>query len=60
MYDSWRADKRRLFWVPEENRGGFWWPQNTSVIYETVTRIDFSQFVHGNDWAESHSLVEDV
>jgi len=58
MYDSRKEGKRRLFWVPKENRGGFWWPRNTAVIHRTVTRIGFSHFVHGENWAEC--LSEDI
>ncbi len=60
MYDSWGEDLRRLFWLPKENRTGFWWPRNTAVIHNTVTRIDLSRFAHGNNWAECCSLVEDI
>ncbi|KLO06418.1 hypothetical protein SCHPADRAFT_838103, partial [Schizopora paradoxa] len=45
-------DAKVLFWVPEENRDGFWFPRNTAVIHKTVTKIDFSSFVHGENWAE--------
>ncbi len=27
MHDSRRADSRRLFWVPYDNREDFWWPR---------------------------------
>ncbi len=57
MRDSRRENLRPLFWVPEENRGGFWWPRNTAVIARTVTQIDFSHFVHGDHWAECHSNI---
>ncbi|KLO19718.1 hypothetical protein SCHPADRAFT_898656 [Schizopora paradoxa] len=39
-----------LFWLPPENRTGFWWPRNTAVMASKTTRIDFSRFVHGDDW----------
>jgi len=52
MRDSRREGSRRLFWVPEENREGFWWPQNAAVMACIVTKIDFSGFVHGDNWAE--------
>ncbi len=55
MYDSRREDKKQLFWVPKENRGGFWWPRNTTVIHRTVTKIDFSRFAHGENWTECHT-----
>jgi len=57
MFDSRREDRIRLFWVPDENRGGFkfWWPQNTAVIARTITKIDFTRFVHGDNWAECRS-----
>lgn len=43
-----------LFWVPEGNREGVWWPRNTAVIHprRTVTKFDFRRFVHGNSWTE--------
>ncbi len=52
MHDSRREGSRRLFWVPEENRDGFWCPRNTAVMARIVTKIDFSGFVHGDNWAE--------
>ncbi len=48
MYNSWRDNNASmLFWVPKENRDGFWWPQNTVVIHCNVTKVDFSRFAHG-------------
>jgi len=55
MCDSRREDQRRLFWVPKENRGGFWWPRNTAVIHRTVTKFDFSHFAHGENWTGCRS-----
>ena len=52
MRDSRREDAKILFWVPKENRTGFWFPRNTAVIHKHVTKIDFSRFVHGEDWAQ--------
>jgi len=57
MRDSRGEDSRRLFWVPHVNRVGFWWPRNTAVIARTVTKIDFSRFAHGENWAECRSGV---
>ncbi len=39
-----------MFWLPQENRDGFWWPGNTAVMARNVTKIDFSQFKHGESW----------
>ncbi len=52
MHDSRTEDSKRLFWVPKENRGGFWWPRNIAVMHLTVTRIDFARFAHGDKWTE--------
>jgi len=55
MRDSRGEDSKRLFWVPRESRGGFWWPRNTAVIARTITKIDFTRFVDGDNWAECRS-----
>jgi len=55
MRESRREDSRQLFWVPYENRGGFWWPRNTAVIARTVTKLDFTHFAHGENWAGCRS-----
>ncbi len=43
-----------LFWVPPANRPRFWWPRNITFMdaseEEPVTRIDFSYFMHGENW----------
>jgi WD40 repeat protein len=39
-----------LFWVPPWARTGLWWPTNTVVIADVVTKLDLSQFVHGTSW----------
>ncbi len=52
MFDTRREGSRRLFWVPYENRRGFWWPRNTAVMAQTVTKLDFTRFVHGDKWTE--------
>jgi len=38
------------FWLPPANRKGFWWPRNSAVMTENVTRVDLSRFVHGEEW----------
>ena len=52
MRDSRREDAKILFWVPKENRRVFWLPRNTMVIHKNVTKIDFSRFVHGENWPQ--------
>ncbi|KLO05511.1 hypothetical protein SCHPADRAFT_723450 [Schizopora paradoxa] len=52
LWDSHGEDAKVLFWVPEENRAGFWFSRNTAVIHKNVTKIDFSRFVHGENWVE--------
>ncbi|KLO08317.1 WD40 repeat-like protein [Schizopora paradoxa] len=58
LWDSHGKDAKVLFWVPKRNRGGFWFPRNTAVIHNNVTKIDFSKFVHGENWAECAKPVE--
>ena len=55
--DGWMHSSRqdggvRLFWVPKENRECIWWARNTAVIRETVTKLDFRRFVHGENWTQ--------
>ncbi|KLO08970.1 hypothetical protein SCHPADRAFT_908168 [Schizopora paradoxa] len=47
-----------LLWVPEENREFFCFPRNLVVIHKKATRIDFSRFVHGENWAECAKPME--
>ncbi|KAF7974185.1 hypothetical protein HWV62_13223 [Athelia sp. TMB] len=47
-----------LFYIPPELRAGLWWPDDTTVITTASTRatkLDASRFVHGEDWARSHT-----
>jgi len=61
--DGWMRNSRSdgssvLFWVPRENRRGFWWPQNTAIIcHAIITQIDFIHFAQGDNWVECHSEV---
>ncbi|KLO10072.1 YVTN repeat-like/Quino protein amine dehydrogenase [Schizopora paradoxa] len=49
--DGWVRNGNELqFWLPPANRSGFWWPRNSAVIADNVTRVDFSRFMHGRDW----------
>jgi WD40 repeat protein len=48
--------KSCLFWVPPQNRGGLFWPRTKAVIGALTTQIDFSRFVHGEDWWRCQSL----
>ncbi|KLO08319.1 WD40 repeat-like protein [Schizopora paradoxa] len=55
--DGWLRSSRRvdasvLLWVPKENQVGFWFPRNTAVIYKNATKVDFTRFVYGGNWAE--------
>ncbi|KLO10958.1 WD40 repeat-like protein [Schizopora paradoxa] len=43
-------DDPLLFWLPPANRAGFWWPRNRAVMARLITRVDTSQFMHGNKW----------
>lgn len=52
VYDAQGENARALFWVPEENRGGFRWPRNTTIIHRSVTKIDFNHFAHDENWTE--------
>ena len=52
LWDSHREDAKILFWVPKGDREFFWYPRNTAVIHKHVTKIDFSRFVHGENWAQ--------
>jgi len=44
-----------LFWLPPQNRSGLWWPNNTVVIGRSSTKIDFSKFIHGDNWTHCWS-----
>lgn len=58
MFDSQRGNARILFWVPEENREWFIRPPNTAIIAnKIVTKIDFSRFVHGEDWMDCYTDI---
>ena len=41
-----------LFWVPQLNRTGLFWPRTKSVIGSNSTSIDFNNFVHGKNWTQ--------
>ncbi|KLO04488.1 hypothetical protein SCHPADRAFT_1003285 [Schizopora paradoxa] len=58
LWDSHGEDAKVLLWVPKENRDGFWFPRNTAVIHQNVTKIDFRHFVHGENWAECMKPLE--
>ena len=63
LWDSRREDAKILFWVPEEYRGGFWFPcfpRDTIIIHKRVTEIDFSRFVHGENWTQCAKVSLDL
>lgn len=39
-----------LFWIPYVHRKNLWRSNNTLVIGENATKLDFAKFVHGADW----------
>jgi WD40 repeat protein len=47
-----------LFWVPPWSRIGLWRPANTAVIADGLTKLDFSQFVHGTFWARCQDVAQ--
>ncbi|KZT39380.1 WD40 repeat-like protein [Sistotremastrum suecicum HHB10207 ss-3] len=49
VYDT-GPDESRLFWVPERFRPGFVWSDRHHVIGYPETRVDISDFVHGEEW----------
>ncbi|KAJ7220611.1 hypothetical protein GGX14DRAFT_353939, partial [Mycena pura] len=44
-----------MFWLPPDNRAGFWFPQNTLIIGGEQTQFSYEHFVHGNDWVKCYS-----
>ncbi|KZP04287.1 WD40 repeat-like protein [Athelia psychrophila] len=43
-----------LFWVPPAYRAGLWQPYDTLVLGQPSTRLDLTDFVHGENWAQCH------
>jgi WD40 repeat protein len=43
---------RLLFWVPPWSRTGLWRPRNTAIIGDLVTKLDLTNFVHGDTWQQ--------
>lgn len=39
-----------LLWVPPWHRQGLVWPNNAAVTANSLTELDFSDFLHGSDW----------
>jgi len=40
-----------LFWVPQQHRGGLWWPGTRQIMSSRrVTALGLDSFVHGPDW----------
>ncbi|KAJ7592922.1 quinon protein alcohol dehydrogenase-like superfamily [Mycena floridula] len=52
MVDGWimTPEGGLLFWVPPVYRQNLYRPSNTVVIGKDALRLDFSEFVHGQDW----------
>ncbi|EIN12156.1 WD40 repeat-like protein [Punctularia strigosozonata HHB-11173 SS5] len=54
--DGWLmgSDKRRLLWIPIQNRKLLWRSQNRRLVIspEEVTTLNLSNFAHGEKWAE--------
>ncbi|KAI0341545.1 WD40 repeat-like protein [Trametopsis cervina] len=44
-----------LFWVPPDYRVGLWRPSNLWVAGEHSLHLDFSHFVHGEQWTRCHT-----
>jgi len=47
--------QRLLFWAPPECRKGICGEETVSIIGESLTRPDFSRFVHGTLWEQCHT-----
>ena len=39
-----------LFWVPLANRTGLWHPRTIAICGYPPTKIDFTNYMHGNNW----------
>ena len=52
LVDGWILGPKSelLFWVPPTLHTGLWRPGNTAVIGQPATKLDFGNFVHGEDW----------
>jgi WD40 repeat protein len=52
IQDGWILGRQGelLFWVPPEHRLGLWWPRTLTIIGTPYTRLDLSQFNHGQTW----------
>jgi WD40 repeat protein len=48
------SDSGLLFWVPPWNRKGLFWPRNTAVIADGLTKVDLGRFVHGTSWQQCY------
>jgi WD40 repeat protein len=44
-----------LFWVPPWNRKGLFWPRNTAVIADGLTKVNLGRFVHGTSWQQCYA-----
>lgn len=44
-----------LFWVPWWNREGLYRPRNTVVIGKGANKLNFTRFVHGEDWYKCYT-----
>ncbi|KAJ7186244.1 hypothetical protein GGX14DRAFT_485608, partial [Mycena pura] len=49
-----------LFWLPHENRIGFWMPLNKLLIGRQQTLLSYNKFAYGTEWAKCYlpSLAE--
>jgi WD40 repeat protein len=45
----------RNYWVPPENREGLWDRATIWIVGMRTTRLDFSSFVHGEDWESCYA-----
>ncbi|KAF7978742.1 hypothetical protein HWV62_44752 [Athelia sp. TMB] len=54
MSNGWvsTASGELLFWLPPWNRVGLYRPNNTLVIGKNPTRLDLTNFVHGDEWQQ--------
>ena len=39
-----------LLWVPLANRTGLWRPRTVAICGSSLTKIDFTNYMHGSNW----------
>ena len=61
MVDGWilGPNAERLFWVPPAMRTGLYRPGNTLVIGGLTTRLNLTNFVHGEAWSHCRDSLPD-